>query len=265
VFGEFATINEQEMALLSAGVPQDSMIAVSVDERVAELQATLLAHQQNRMRAMGWTIARTGAISIPLPNGGIGYTENYTIPSLTVDVPWDTYATATPLKDLMSLVPTYTRGTSNDFGYRATILLNSKTMKDFYLNANAADYAGRTNSNGGSFVAMQEYDRIRQGYNLPEFVVWDGGYLTEDNTYTLDIPDDELLIVAGRPDGATPGEFSITRNEITKSPTPYTAIKDYSKAGPNGPEIPPRIEVHAGFNGGAVLHRPSQLLRVIVG
>ena len=80
---------------------------------------------------------------------------------------------------------------------------------------------------------------------------------------TYDIPDGELLVVASRADGTKPGQFQMVRNELTKSPKPYSFVKDFTK-GPNGPEVPPRMEVHAGFNGGVALHRPSQLLRMVV-
>ena len=186
VFGEYATIDETEMAALSSGIPDDVEINVSVNERVDELQSTLMTRQENRMRMMAWKVATTGALAIPIgANGGIGYREGYTIPTYTVAIPWSTTATATPIANLQSLPMSYGRGTSNSFGRNAVILANSKTMSYFHLNRNSNDYAGKGYQNGAKIQDFGQYELLRQGLNLPQFIEWDGAYYDDAGSFDL--------------------------------------------------------------------------------
>lgn len=264
VFGEFSSIDEIRLLQLGAGpaTTSDSAIRVDLQTEVAARQALLMARQQNRMRQMAWTLARTGTLSVALPGGGIAYSASVTIPTFTPTVSWSTVATATPLLDLMNLQPSYGRGTSNQFGFSSVAIANSVTWSKLYRNTNAADWGGQKGPNGSSVGSIGDYNRIRADRNLPEFITWDDGYLDDSGTFTMDIPDGEVLVVGKRPDNETPGQFMMTYNAVSKGAGAYTHIDDKANPGPRQ-EIPPRLDVHAGFNGGLAPMRMGQLVKIV--
>lgn len=261
VFGEYMSIDEIQLLLLGRNVPADQNITVSVKGEVARYQNKLMVRERNRMRVMGWTVARTGEIAIPLPSGGIGYRENYTIATKIAAPLWTDLENGKPLATFQGLQEEYGVGTSNNFGTRAVALMNTFTKNLLTLNQNPKDWGGRK-INNGDLMSMADYDIIREAMELPQIIVWDEGWQDDAKVFHKDIPNGEILVVAQRSDGEKPGAFNMTYNAVNNGPGAYAEVIDYSTG--ERKEIPPRVEVHAGFNGGLVLHRPSQILRLIV-
>jgi hypothetical protein len=258
VFGEFSTLNEIELMELARGIPKELDVAVDVQGEIRERQDILMTRQVNRLRQMAWQGALTGVVNISLPGGGVGYAMSYSIPSFTPTITWNNLATAVPLKDLQGLQVLHGRGTSNAFDNRATIYLNSLTAQYMFNNTNAADWGGKRTTGGGSVQGQGFYDVVRLDMKLPQFVIWDEGYLDDAGTFTLDVPDGKGLMVAARPNGELPGEVQMTYNAVSDEPGAYAEVHDHTRG--ETKKIPPTIEVHAGFNGGQVIERPTQLL-----
>lgn len=263
VFGEYTEIDEIQLLELGVGVPAGSGITIDVRGEIARRQALLLVREKNRMRQMAWTMARTGQLGVPLPGGGIGYREAVTRQTFTVDLLWTNKATAHPLANFMSLQQQYGIGTSNNFGMQAFSLMNTYTAQLLFTNTNPNDWGGKRTLGGGTVQGMGYYDIIRADLMLPQIIIWDDGYLDENGAFQLDCPNGEVLIGAARPDSELPGEFSLTYNAISGAPGAYSLVKDFTNENEDG-AIPPRLEVHAGFNGGLVESRPSQIVRMIV-
>lgn len=263
VYGEFATIDEIEMTNRAAGFPTGTAIPVSVNDLISESQEQLTLRQVQRMKQICWTLAITGSFTVALPTGGTGHSGSYSAQTVTVSPLWSTTATATPLKNFRDLQPTYGFGTSNQFGSMATAWMNSATLNYGLSNTNAADFGGRRVNVGGTLNGIADFNKVLLDQQTPQINVWDDGYIDDTGTFQLYIPTGKILVVGKRPDGETPGEFQMTRNAVSGSSAPYSHVDDRANPGPRQ-GIPPRIDVHQGFNGGPVLERASQLVVMTV-
>jgi hypothetical protein len=263
VYGEFMTVDEIEMTNRASGVPADITIPVAVDDLVNESQEQLTLRQVQRMKQICWTLAITGTFSVALPTGGIGHTGTYTQQAVTVSPLWSTTATATPLKNLRDLQPTYGFGTSTMFNGMGQAWMNSATLNYALGNTNAADFGGKKTAGGGSFNGMAGLNQVLLDQGTPQINIWDDGYIDDTGTFQLYIPTGKVLVVGKRPDGETPGEFQMTRNMVNQSTAPYSFVDDRTK----GPKqaVPPRLDIHQGFSGGPVVERGTQLVVMTVG
>jgi hypothetical protein len=279
VFGEFMQLDEQELTERSKGFPADMTIPMDVSTMVRECQATLTTRQVQLMKELAWLLAITHSVARPLAGGGIGYTESFSGQTLAVATGWSNLTTATPLRDLQSLQILYGRGTSNDFGSGAIAWMNTVEARNIMGNRNAADLGGvRAQYGQTAFNSIEETNKILLGMGAAQIRIWDDSYQLSfsdtggingtfpGNYYGMYIPDGTVLVQAKRPGNELPGEFMWTRHMINGGGTkPYAFTRDFTKAGgPNGPEVPPRIEIHQGFNGGPVIERPSQLVTLLV-
>jgi hypothetical protein len=217
-----------------------------------------------RIKQICWTLAVSGIFSIPLPEGGIGHTESYTQQTVLVSPLWTVPATATPIANFRSLQPTFGFGTSNMFNGLSVAFMNTLTKNYLLANTNAADVGGKRVINGATVNDLPTFNRILMDNDVPTIQVWDDGYLDDSGTFQLYIPTGKVLVVGHRPAGDTPGEFQWTRNlnNPNGAPGPYSFVDDRTQ-GPTK-AVPPRIDVHHGFNGGPVVERGSQLVVMTV-
>lgn len=261
VYGEFGTIDEEEMTARARGF-EELDVKIDVTDLVTDIQGHLQTRMINRVRALLWGLAVTGSYSVPLPQGGIGHTDTYAITTASVTPLWSDAATSTPLRNLRDLQPTYGRGSSTMFGSGAQAWMNSRTANLLLGNTNAADLGGKRDNGGQTIDSLDGINRVFVGQNVPQIMVYDDGYLNDAGTFTLFIPDGKVLIVGQRPNGETPGEFTMVYNAISKTAGEYSIVVDKS----NQPvvKIAPTIEVHQGFSGGPALTRPSQLIVLTV-
>jgi hypothetical protein len=263
VYGEFMTIDEIEMTNRAAGVPADFSVPIAVDDLVSESQEQLTLRQVQRMKQICWTLAVTGTFSVALPTGGIGHTGSYTPQAVTVSPLWSTTATATPMKNLRDLQPTYGFGTSTMFNGMGQAWMNSATLNYALGNTNANDFGGRRSAGGGTLNGITGLNQVLLDQGTPQVNIWDDGYIDDTGTFQLYIPTGKVLVVGKRPDGETPGEFQMTRNIVSGSSAPYSFVDDRTK----GPikAVPPRIDIHQGYSGGPVIERATQLVVMTVG
>ncbi|MBB6053267.1 hypothetical protein [Armatimonas rosea] len=264
-YGEFETVDETEMTNRGAGFPAGMDIPIDIRDLVSDAQYHLTVRQVSRMKQVAWALALSQTITVLLPGGGVGWQESYTGQTLTPATPWSTLATSTPLADLRSLQPTYGFGTSNKFNSQARLIMNSVTKNYLLGNTNAADLGGKRVENGATINDLPGINRILVAQDLPPIEVWDDGYIDDAGAFQLYIPNGRALVVGARPTGETPGEFQLTRNMNNPNgePAPYAFVDDRTKG--DKKSVPPRIDVHQGFNGGPVVERPSQLVTLVVG
>jgi hypothetical protein len=263
VYGEFATVDEIEMTNRAQGFPANLNVPISVDDLVNESQEQLTLRQVQRMKQICWALAISGTFSVALPTGGIGHTGSYTPQTVTVSPLWSVPATATPLKNFRDLQPAFGKGTSTLFNGMAQAWTNSVTANYALANTNAADLGGKRNSGGGTIDGIAGVNRVLLDQNVPQLNIWDDGYIDDAGTFQLYVPDGKVLVVGKRPNGETPGEFQMTRNLVSQASTPYSHIDDRANPGPRQ-AIPPRMDIHQGFNGGPVIERGTQLVVMTV-
>jgi len=265
VFGEFMTLDENELMNRGGHIPFGYDVPISVQDMLAEDMETLMTRYVNRLMQMGWGLLLDGTQSISLSTGGIGYTAAYTQEVVTPATPFTTLATATPLQEGQKLQETYGRGTSTVWDKRAIELMNSKTANLFLNNTNASDLGGKRVAGNNSTNSLQNVNSIFLDHNIPQIVVCDEGYLDDDGEFVIGIPDNRSLVIGARPNGEMPGEFQMTKNVNNDNDAPgiYSFVKDHTK-GPTK-TVPPRIESHLGFNGGHVITRPTQIIKRVLG
>lgn len=257
-YGEHTLIDEAE---LTRRAQRGSFTEViSIEDLVGEQQELLLERRLDRIETICWTLLATGTFSVTGPAGVVLHTDSYTTQTYTASPAWATVATATPLADLRA-VQLLARGHGVSFGGDATAYTNQATFNSLVSNTNPADVYGRRQAGFGTFNNLTDINKLLTGDNLPELVIYDGGYLNDAGTFTLFIPNNKVIVVGKRPGQQTVGEFRFTRNvnNLESLVGPYQRIID------RGPEdIPRKIEVHDGFNGGVVIQFPSSIVVMTV-
>lgn len=254
VYGEFCTIDEKELTerrqLGTFGDP------ISIDDLVADAQMFLLQRRQDRRRQISWSLVTTGTFSVAAPNGSVLHTDTYAIQTYTASVAWSTVATATPFADIRAVALLY-RGKSVDFGKGAKLYMNRTTMNNMLLNQNANDAYGRRLPAGATVNSLTDAQAILTANDLPEIVAYDGGYIDENGTFQLFIPNGKAVLIGRRTNGASLGEYRMTinANNPNLEPGAYTRVIDHGEN-----SVPRRIDVHDGHNGGPVLFYPSAIV-----
>lgn len=276
VYGEHVVITEREM--LTRAIPGRPDIPIPIGDLVNDADQLLISRRNDRMEASVWTLAGTGVLTIALPgpNGPAVYSDSYTIQTYTATIPWATAATATPILNFQTAQQMQV-GHGVDFGAGAVAYMNQYTANLLLNNANAADFGGRRTQYGATINNMAAAADYWQSQNLPRIVVYDAGYqlaplsgpITNAATQFIKfIPNGKVIIIGKRPGNQPVGEWQQTLQAMmpggNPSPGEYRFVKDYAQGIHAPVEVPPKIEVHAGFNGGCALMWPSSVLALTV-
>lgn len=276
VYGEYETIDEKEMLERRPLGQWDGF--VDIRDLVMEAQDKLLNRRVDRIRWIMWQLLATGSFYVPLPtteNGTVqapGHTDAYgTVTSIgqfgmqtaTASVAWSTFATSTPMQDLRA-IRLLARGRSVSFGRGAKAYMNEVTFQNMIRNTNAADLGGKKGFIGAGFSTLTSVDdvnRFMMEADLPTIVIYDNGYIDDNGTFQLFIPNGTVIVVGRRTNGDPLGNYIYTRNMMNNGePGPYQFVNDNNVPGMRA--IPPRVDVHDGHNGGPVINYPSAIVRL---
>lgn len=257
VYGEFLAIDETELTRRAR--QDDSTAHINLTDLVMRLQAQLLQRRLDRIRVIGWTLLATGSFSVAAPNGATLHAGSYSVQTAAAAVSWATLATATPLIDFRGL-QTKHRGHSVDFGRGAKAYLNRVTANNLLNNTNAADLAGRRVDNGNTVNSLQAINSIMLDNDLPQFVVYDEGYLDDSGTFQPFIPNERVVVVGRRSNGGRLGSYVMTRNASNPNVAPGAYTRVVTKGIGENERPPASVEVHDGHNGGPALEFPSAVV-----
>jgi hypothetical protein len=168
-------------------------------------------------------------------------------------VAWGTFATATPLADLRA-VQLLARGHSVRFDQSSRAYANQVTVNKMLANTNAADLYGRRTAGLGTANSLNQVNELYTMDGLPNIRVYDEGYLNTSGTFVPHIPNDKVVVVGRRTDGAPIGEYQMVRNVNNPGMAPgaYMRVIDRGET-----EVPRTLEIHDGHNGGPALRFPS--------
>lgn len=272
VYGEHISITEQE--ILKRSIPTRPDIPVDVTDLKQEADRQLVQREDDRIEANIWTLLGTGTLIIPYsgPNGASVYKDTYPIQTFTASVPWATASTSTPIAD-MQAVQQLSVGHSVNFGAGATAYMNRVTANRLINNANASDFGGRRSMAGSTLNNVGAFNSYFAGQDLPQIQVVDDGYqlaplngveTSPSTQFQKFIPTGTVIVVGQRPNGAPVGEMQMTLQAMNPSGQAaageYHFVKDFAQ-GINAPvEVPPRVEIHRGFNGGLALLYPAAVV-----
>lgn len=252
VYGEFMLLDEQQLTMRrNYGSLQGF---ANVTDLVRECQDKLLGRRLDRIEQIIWTLLTTGTFSVA-DGSSVLHTDSYTTKTFSAGTAWGTAATSTPLADLRA-IQLLGRGISADFGSAATIYMNRTTMNQLLSNTNAADMGGRRVTGLQTVNGPQALNQVLTADDLPNLVIYDQGYLDDNGVFTLFIPNNKMVIVGSRRDGAPIGEFRMTRNANNPgmAPGPYMKVID------DEDDVPRTIQVHDGWSGGPVLFHPGAIV-----
>lgn len=253
-YGEFAEIDEAELTERAKfGSLTD---VIDINDLVAEAQEQLLHRRLTRIKYIAWTLLSTGTFSVASENGGTLHTDSYTMQTFSASVAWSTTATATPLADFRS-VQLLSLGYSVDFGSKARAYMNRVTWNNMIKNTNSADLYGRRTAGFGTYESIDDVNKLLAGDDLPQIVIYDHAYKNASGTATRYIPNNVVVVVGVRPGGKSIGEYTMTRNinNPDGGPGAYTKVVDTGDR-----EVPRRLMVHDGHNGGPRLFYPSAVV-----
>jgi hypothetical protein len=248
VYGEHIPVDEMELTVRAAN--RVSGAPIPIDDLTTGLQNQLLTRRLNRQEWLGWQVLVYGRFMVLDARGVAVHAFSYAQQQYTPSVTWATVATATPLADFRG-VQLLSRGQSVSFGANATAYMNRTTANYLLSNTNAADLGGQKTLGGANIQDFPGINRILGGQGLPQIEVYDEGYIDDSGTFQLFIPDNKVVVVGRRVDGAALGNFRYTlnANNAGSAPAPYTRVIDRFDT-----QIPRSIEVHDGFNGGIVMY-----------
>lgn len=255
VYGEFATINEED---LTARRQWGSWAApVDISDLVMEAQDQLLSRRLDRIKYIGWTLITTGTFSVSNADGSVAHTDVFSLQTYNAST-WATGSSATPLADFRAAA-LLGRGRGVQFNNQARAYMNATTANALFSNTNDADLYGKRVNGLANALGLGDTNEVLLKENLPRVEIYEGGYLDVNGTFQLFIPDNVVAIVGARPGGQLLGDYAMTRNASNPNlaPGPYTAVIDSAETHGRPPRT---IEVHDGHNGGPRLYFPSAII-----
>lgn len=245
---------------------------INLDREITHIAKARMDKTKIRVEHTRWQCLR-GTLSIN--ENGVKVTETFPVQSFDSTVAWNTFATATPLKDF-NAVKLLFRGTGAS-AQGAKAYLNETTCNWLLENQNAADLKGFQNQNFAHLpYSLEEINKILVARGLPMFVSYDKGYIDEDGNYQTFIQDGEVIVIGARNEKVggwartptlhrnanglpAPGYFSFL--EINGQPNSGSMSVDMQALGMGKN---PKIEHTGGVYGGPLLRFPRSVVRMIV-
>jgi len=276
VYGEYSMISETEFTKRSTF--QNPSVPIPVGDLVENRMRLNTERMYNRMEYNVWDLLINGSLNVPMngPQGVTVYSDVYTIQTFTANPTWNNTTTATPMADLQTVQQKYV-GHGVNFGAGAKLYVNQKTAFNVITNTNANDLYAFRNQYGATVINdLKVINDFFAARNLPSIVVYDEFFQTillagpnaTPTTYNVQkyIPDHQAILVGQRKTGVPLGKWYQTINSVNpeKGGGPYSVVKDLFNGINGAKEIPGRIEVHNGFNGGLGLHFPLSVVSLTV-
>lgn len=259
VYGEFRNIKERDLTERRAFGGQYGE-PIRIDELVTAAQNLLLERELDRMEKLIWDTLVLGTFTALGKEGQVLHTDSYSIQTYPVGVPWATVTTSSPLADLRG-VKLLARGTSADFGSRSRLYMNQGTANSMFANLNQNDLGSKRAAGLSSITGINDFNQIFMKEDLPTVVIYDRGYYDTSGVFQLFIPNNRAVLVGVRQSGVSIGEYQLVRNANNPDSAPgaYTKIVDNLER-----DVPRKIQVHRGHNGGPVLFFPGAVVSMIV-
>lgn len=258
VYGEYMDVDEMEMTRRASVT--DTGRPVDIRDLTDERQEQLLVRQTNRMRWLGWELLVNGRFAVLNDANAVVHADAYTQQLYTAGVTWATVATATPIANFIA-VSVLTRGTSASLGANADAWMNQLTFNDLRGNTNTADLGGKIIVERDRPRSVDEVNSVFVGFGLPRIRIYDEGYISDAGVWTPWIPNNRVVVVGTRTNGAPIGEMRLTRNVNNPNAAPgvYNKVIDHGER-----KVPRSIEVHRGWNGGPIVFYPGAICTMIV-
>lgn len=254
-WGEHDDVGEE--FLTTAAMPSGSGLSViDMTEIVTTRQMRLLERRYNRIEFSDWQALIFGKYEALNPQGQVMFSATYNIQQVSAGIPWSDYANATPLADFRC-IQLRGRGTSAKFGVEAKAYMNRVTANCLFKNTNPHDVGKAALTACCTFMSLDMVNQQFAAQGLPQLEIYDEGYVDEDENFYPYIPDGYIVVIGTRPGNTPVGNYWYTRNAVGCSINtgPWMKLVDTCER-----EVPRRITIFDGHNGGPVINYPRQLV-----
>lgn len=254
-YGEFTEIDETELTTRrqfgTFGTPVD------IGDLVMDAQDQLLQRRIDRIRYIAWN-ALMGRFVVA-DGRGLEHSDVFAVKTFTASNLWTDRNNSEPVQDFRS-VRHNEEGQSSSFGPGARAFMNLYTWEAMVRNRNANDLGGARVGAGLTAITAEDFESLNaymRRQQLPTIIIYNETYFDDDGTLKFFIPNGKVIVVANRP-SANPGAYKMTRNVNTPGmgPGAYTYVVDTLE---DRKELPRRVEVHDGHNGGPTMEFPGDI------
>lgn len=296
-WGESTTYDETQITV--GREPGTLADPVAVSDWIGNFTLQFSTRAVSLMRKGIADTIRTGSFTNTGPNGQ-QFTYGISNYSSQIFAPNWSSSSANFITDLLGYKAGLQKGSSNHFGPKSVLLMNSASIVDLWkqtaiqatyksdYGASLAGLDGAAMSEGlNAFLAGK--NEAKQGFTLPKIVIYDFGYYNtlaaaqarDKSQFTYIIPTRSALWLGERPQGQIVGQFQLTRHaglveegDAAKYPNADDAmdgeIVEGKKAFANGLYV--RVHYHnrqphhyyeeIGFNGSPVLGYPGAVAAI---
>jgi hypothetical protein len=204
---------------------------------------------------------------------GIAIHETFPIQTYDVEVDFDDLDNAKPLHELNVVTRRFRFTGARAAG--AEMAMNSTTAAWILENRNDNDLKRFQNSNYLTLAySVEEVNKILTARKQPTIIVYDEGWVDDDDEEQLFLADGEIVIKGKRPAGQTVGDTAMTpttHRVKNGQPAPgmFSIIEVNGQPNPGaitvqaiGSSKNPKIEITGGYYGGPRLRYPRSIIKV---
>lgn len=243
---------------------------LDLSDEIARIARNRYVKTMARIEKLRWDCLK-GAIAID--ENGVKVNESFAIQTHNVTTVWDDLDDARPLHDLNTVKLLFRKTGASAQG--AKMYMNQQTANLLLENNNPDDLKGFQNSNFTHLpYSVEEMNKILAARGLPDIVVYDNGYVDEDNTFQPYLAFGEVIIVGNRPAGQSVGDFMSTpslHNQIGGQPAPgyFAGIEVNGVPSDQAGSVSmsqlglgknPKVEIFGGIYGGPRLIYPKSII-----
>lgn len=255
-YGEHDQVGEEIMTKWASTNLNNCNNAFDVSEYTTWIQQRLLERRANRMEYNAWQVLTFGRYQALNLAGQVIFEQQFNNQSVSAAVPWTNFAGSFPLRDFRQ-IQLLGRGTSARFDTCARAYMNRQTANLLFSNVNTQDVGRIGLSACCTFMSPEMINQQFAAQGLPQIVVYDEGYIDDAGGFNPYIPYGYVIIVGCRPNNVPPGHFWLTRNAAGCGieSGAWQKIVDTCDR-----EVPRRIIIYDGFNGGPALEYPRMVV-----
>lgn len=253
-YGEHDTLGEE--IFTKWGAPGQCNSILDVTQYTTWIQQRLLERRANRIEYNIWQTLVFGAYSALNASGQIIFQQTFNSQQVAAAIPWTNFPGSFPLRDFRA-IQLLGRGTSARFDTCARAYMNRVTANALMSNTNPNDVGRVGLSACCIFMSPEQINQQFAAQGLPQIVIYDNGYVDDNNSFNVFIPDGYVVIVGCRPNNVPPGHFWLTRNAVGCTVTSgfWQKMTDTCDR-----EVPRKITIYDGFNGGPALEYPRMVV-----
>jgi len=257
-YGEHDEIGEEIMTKWAQ--PNSCGQSLDISQYTTWIQQRLLERRANRIEYNIWQTLVFGRYTALNQAGQVIHEAQFNVTNVSAAIPWTNFLGSFPLRDFRQ-VQLLGRGTSARFDSCAKAYMNRETANLLFSNTNPNDVGRVGLSACCNFMSQEQINQQFAAQGLPQVVIYDEGFVDDNGGFNTYIPFGYVVIIGCRPNNVPVGHYWLTRNAVgcAVSSGFWQKLTDSCDR-----EVPRRIKIYDGHNGGPALEYPRMdvVLRV---